>query len=125
MKLRIATRKSPLALWQAEHVAALLKANTPGLEVELLKLTTKGDKILDQALSKVGGKDLFVKEIEEALIQGTADIAVHSLKDMPTELPAGLEITAYPTREDPRDAVVSPKGYTLRSLPKNAKFGTC
>ncbi|MCK6549551.1 hydroxymethylbilane synthase [Myxococcota bacterium] len=124
MKLTIATRKSPLALWQAEHVAALLEAGTPGLDVELLKLTTKGDKILDQALSKVGGKDLFVKEIEDALIERRADVAVHSLKDMPTVLPAGLVITALPTREDPRDALVSPKGYTLATLPEGARLGT-
>lgn len=124
MKLTIATRKSPLALWQAEHVAALLSGHTPGLEVELLKLTTKGDKILDQSLSKVGGKDLFVKEIEDALIERRADVAVHSLKDMPTVLPEGLTITALPTREDPRDALVSPKGYTLTTLPHGARIGT-
>lgn len=125
MKLRIATRKSPLAVWQAEHVAARLSALQPGLEVELVRLTTKGDKILDQALSKVGGKDLFVKEIEAALFDGRAEIAVHSLKDMPTELPEGLQVTAYPEREDPRDALVSTKGFTLDTLPFRATLGTC
>lgn len=125
MKLRIATRKSPLALWQAEHVAARLKALTSDLEIEIVKLTTTGDKILDQALSKVGGKDLFVKEIEAALFDGRAEIAVHSLKDMPTTLPEGLVITAFPEREDPRDALVSTKGYTLDTLPFCAKLGTC
>ncbi|MEO1232977.1 MAG: hydroxymethylbilane synthase, partial [Myxococcota bacterium] len=123
--LRIATRGSPLALWQARHVAKSLKADASDLEVELLELTTKGDKILDQALSKVGGKDLFVKEIEHALLDGRAAVAVHSLKDVPTELPDGLVITAYPQREDPRDALVSPKGYTLETLPEGARIGTC
>jgi hydroxymethylbilane synthase len=124
MLIRIATRKSPLALWQAEHVGSLLRAANPGISVELVELTTKGDKILDQALSKVGGKDLFVKEIEEALLDGRAQVAVHSLKDMPTVLPEGLEIAAYPTREDPRDALVSLQKYTLSSLPHGAKVAT-
>ena len=123
MKLRIATRKSPLALWQAHHVASLLTSED--VEISLLEMTTRGDKILDQALSKVGGKDLFVKEIEHALISGQAQIAVHSLKDMPTVLPEGLTITAYPKREDPRDALVSSKGYKFGTLPKGAKVGTC
>lgn len=121
-KVRIATRKSPLALWQANHVAALLREG--GVETELVELTTKGDKILDQALSKVGGKDLFVKEIEEALLDGRAEVAVHSLKDMPTELPADLVIAAFPPREDPRDALVSLQGYTLATLPQGARVGT-
>lgn len=124
MHIRIATRKSPLALWQAEHVSALLRAADPALQVSLVELTTKGDKILDQALSKVGGKDLFVKEIEEALLDGRAEVAVHSLKDMPTVLPEGLVIAAFPPREDPRDALVSPKGYTLETLPQGAKVAT-
>lgn len=123
--VRIATRKSPLALWQAEHVAEELKKREPDLSVDLVRLTTKGDKILDQALSKVGGKDLFVKEIEHALFDGRANVAVHSLKDVPTELPEGLVITAFPPREDPRDALVSSKGYTMQTLPKNAVVGTC
>lgn len=123
--VRIATRKSPLALWQAEHVAAELIKREPGLQVDLVRLTTQGDKILDQALSKVGGKDLFVKEIEHALFDGRANVAVHSLKDVPTELPEGLVITAFPPREDPRDALVSKKGYTMKTLPKGAIVGTC
>jgi hydroxymethylbilane synthase len=122
MIIRIATRKSPLALWQANHVASLLRRD--GIETELVELTTKGDKILDQALSKVGGKDLFVKEIEEALLDGRAQVAVHSLKDMPTELPEDLVIAAYPPREDPRDALVSLKGYTLATLPQGARVAT-
>lgn len=124
MRLRIATRQSPLALWQAEHVRASLLALDPGLSVELVTRMTKGDKILDQALSKVGGKDLFVKEIEEALLDGSAEVAVHSLKDMPTKLPEALSICAYAKREDPRDALVSPKGYRLETLPKGARVGT-
>lgn len=125
MKVRIATRKSPLALWQAEYVAQRLKDESSSLDVSLLEMTTRGDKILDQALSKVGGKDLFVKEIEHALLDGRAEVAVHSLKDVPTELPEGLDITAYPPREDPSDALISPKGYTLDTLPEGARVGTC
>ena len=124
MKINIATRKSPLAVWQAEHVADRLK-EAGADAVGFVKLTTRGDKILDQALSKVGGKDLFVKEIEHALLDDRAQVAVHSLKDMPTELPAGLTITAYPRREDPRDALVSTRGYTLATLPEGARVGTC
>jgi len=97
----------------------------PGLEVNLLELVTQGDKILDQALSKVGGKDLFVKEIEHALLEDRAQVAVHSLKDVPTVLPDGLQITAFPPREDPRDALVCPAGHTLDSLPEGARVGTC
>lgn len=123
--MRIATRRSPLAVWQARHVAARLAEVQPGLEVELVELETKGDKILDQALSKVGGKDLFVKEIEHALLDGRAQVAVHSLKDVPTVLPDELHIVAYPPREDPRDALVSPKGHTLATLPEGARVGTC
>jgi hydroxymethylbilane synthase len=122
--LRISTRQSPLALWQAEHVRALLEARDPALRVDLVTRMTRGDKILDQALSRVGGKDLFVKEIEDALLDHTAELAVHSLKDVPTELPAGLHIAAFPRREDPRDALVSPQGYTLDRLPRGAKVGT-
>lgn len=124
MELRIATRKSPLALWQAEHVSATLRALDPGVSVTLVERVTKGDKILDQALSKVGGKDLFVKEIEEALFSREAEIAVHSLKDVPTVLPEGLHIAAYPRREDPRDALHSPQGYTLATLPRGARVAT-
>lgn len=119
----IATRKSPLARWQAEHVADWLQRQ--GHAAELLELSTRGDKILDQSLSKIGGKDLFVKEIEAALLDGRAHIAVHSLKDMPTEMPAGLEVAAYPKREDPADALVSPAGYRLDSLPQGATVGSC
>lgn len=125
MKLQIATRKSPLALWQAEYVSEKIREGRDDVEVGLLELVTKGDKILDQALSKVGGKDLFVKEIEHALLDGRAQVAVHSLKDVPTALPDGLQITAYPVREDPRDALISPAGHTLDSLPEGARVGTC
>ena len=121
--VNIATRESPLAVWQAEYVAERLR--NAGVDVDLLKLSTRGDKILDQALSKVGGKDLFVKEIEHALLDGRAQVAVHSLKDMPTELPDGLQVTAYPPREDPRDALVSTRGFTLDTLPFRAIVGTC
>lgn len=124
MKLRIASRKSPLAMWQAEHVRDVLRAHDPALEIEILGMSTRGDKILDQALSKVGGKDLFVKEIEAALLDGRAEIAVHSLKDMPTELPTGLQIAAYSKREDPRDALVGREPCTLKSLPEGAVVGT-
>ena len=123
--MRIATRRSPLALWQARHVADRLSAVDPALDPTLLEIETKGDKILDQALSRVGGKDLFVKEIEHALLDGRAQVAVHSLKDVPTVLPEGLSIVAFPPREDPRDAIVSPHGYTLATLPEGARVGTC
>jgi hydroxymethylbilane synthase len=124
MQIRIATRRSPLALWQARHVADRLRAIDSSLEISLVERVTKGDKILDQALSKVGGKDLFVKEIEEALLEGEAEVAVHSLKDVPTELPDPLQITAFPAREDPRDALVSDKGYVFATLPERARVGT-
>ena len=122
--LRIATRKSPLALWQAEHVAARLQAAHPGLQVELVKMVTRGDKILDAPLAKVGGKGLFVKELEQGILEGTADIAVHSMKDVPAELPEGLHLSAILTREDPRDALVSRKYTHLAALPANARIGT-
>jgi hydroxymethylbilane synthase len=122
MKIRIATRKSPLALWQAQHVAEALAALDPNVAPELVERSTKGDRIVDQSLSKVGGKDLFVKEIEDALLSGEAELAVHSLKDMPTELPAGLEIVAFMEREDPRDALVGK--YSFATLPKGARVGT-
>ena len=125
MEIKISTRKSPLALWQANYVGQTLEQQFSGLKYSLLEMTTKGDKILDQALSKVGGKDLFVKEIENALLDGTAQVAVHSLKDVPTILPDGLYIAAYPERGDPRDALISPHGYTLDTLPQGAKVGTC
>ena len=122
MKLTIATRESRLALWQAEHVQALLSQQ--GHEVTLLGMTTKGDQILDRSLSKVGGKGLFVKELEVALEEGRADLAVHSLKDVPMELPAGFELACVMEREDPRDAFVSPQYASLAALPQGAVVGT-
>lgn len=118
----IATRASRLALWQAGHVQALLQAR--GHSVQLLGMTTRGDQILDRSLSKVGGKGLFVKELEAALAEGRADIAVHSLKDMPMELPAGFALACVLEREDPRDAWVSPQYATLEALPPGAVVGT-
>ncbi|MGC3983267.1 MAG: hydroxymethylbilane synthase [Pseudorhodoferax sp.] len=118
----IATRESRLALWQAEHVKALLEQR--GHRVELLGMTTRGDQILDRSLSKVGGKGLFVKELEAALEDGRADIAVHSLKDVPMELPAGFALACVLEREDPRDAFVSPQYATLDALPRGAVVGT-
>ncbi|TQF08984.1 hydroxymethylbilane synthase [Myxococcus llanfairpwllgwyngyllgogerychwyrndrobwllllantysiliogogogochensis] len=122
--VRIATRQSPLALWQARHVGALLAAHHPGLEVSFVEMTTAGDRFLSAPLSAVGGKGLFVKEIEQALIDGRADLAVHSLKDMTSELPEGLVLAAVPTREDPRDAFCGLEGQTLDSLPQGARVGT-
>ncbi|MEZ4404734.1 MAG: hydroxymethylbilane synthase [Kofleriaceae bacterium] len=122
-RLVIATRGSALALWQAEHVRARLIAHAPGLTVELETLTTQGDRILDVALAAIGGKALFVKEIEHALLDGRAQIAVHSMKDLPAELAPGLALTAVSAREDPRDALVSRAG-TLAELPRGAVVGT-
>jgi hydroxymethylbilane synthase len=122
--VRIATRKSPLALWQAEHVAARLKAAYPYLEVELVKMVTRGDQWLDAPLAKVGGKGLFVKELEQGLQEGKADIAVHSMKDVPMDLPEGLHLAAILAREDPRDALISLHDGSLRELPGNARIGT-
>ncbi|MET3914859.1 hydroxymethylbilane synthase [Variovorax sp. OAS795] len=118
----IATRESRLALWQAEHVQALLQER--GHAVSLLGMTTRGDQILDKSLSKVGGKGLFVKELELALEEGRADIAVHSLKDVPMDLPAGFVLACVLEREDPRDALVSPKYASLDELPQGAVVGT-
>ncbi len=123
-KIRIATRKSALALWQAEHVAAALRRHHPGLEVDLVKMVTQGDKILDVPLAKVGGKGLFVKELEQGLLDGRADIAVHSLKDLPAEMPAGLHAPVTLTREDPRDAFVSGRFDRFEDLPRGARVGT-
>ena len=120
----IATRESPLAMWQALHVQALLRDRYPGAEVELLGMTTRGDQILDRTLSKVGGKGLFVKELEAAMLEGRADLAVHSLKDVPMELPEGFELVAVSEREDPRDAFVSPKYASLDDMPAGARVGT-
>ncbi|NCA71099.1 MAG: hydroxymethylbilane synthase [Sphingobacteriia bacterium] len=122
--IRIATRKSPLAMWQAEHVAALLTRLHPGIEVEIVGMTTKGDKILDAPLAKVGGKGLFVKELEQGMLEGTADIAVHSMKDVPVDFPAGLHLAVILDREDPRDAFVSNRYPDLDSLPQGACVGT-
>jgi hydroxymethylbilane synthase len=121
-KIIIATRESRLALWQANHVKHLLEAQ--GHEVSLLGMTTMGDQILDQPLSKVGGKGLFIKELEVALDQGTAHIAVHSLKDVPMDLPEGFELNCILEREDPRDAWVSPHFESLESLPPGSVVGT-
>lgn len=122
LSIVIATRESRLALWQAEHVKALLQAR--GHTVELLGMTTKGDQILDRTLSKVGGKGLFVKELEVALEEGRAHIAVHSLKDVPMDMPEGFALACVMEREDPRDAFVSPKFNSLRDLPPGAVVGT-
>ena len=122
--IRIATRRSPLALWQAEHVSTELKKLDASVTTELVKIVTKGDKILDVPLSQVGGKGLFTKEIDEALFDGRADIAVHSMKDVPTELPAGTSIRANLLREDPRDAIATITGGDLDSLPEGARIGT-
>jgi hydroxymethylbilane synthase len=121
-KIVIATRESRLALWQAEHVQALLQAQ--GHEVRLLGMTTRGDQILDRSLSKVGGKGLFVKELEVALEEGRADLAVHSLKDVPMDLPAGFRLACVMEREDPRDALVAPRHGSLEELPQGAVVGT-
>jgi hydroxymethylbilane synthase len=124
-KIIIATRGSMLALWQAEWIKAQLEAGNPRLKVELNKIKTTGDKILDVPLAKVGGKGLFVKEIEEALLQNTADLAVHSMKDVPTDLPKGLHIAAICEREDPRDALLAgAKIKRFEDLPQGARIGT-
>lgn len=120
----IATRESPLALWQAEHVQALLRERYPEKDVKLLGMTTKGDQILDKTLSKIGGKGLFVKELEVAMQQGAAHLAVHSLKDVPMQLPEGFVLAAVSSREDPRDAFVSPRYETLESMPSGSVVGT-
>lgn len=122
--LRIATRKSALALWQAEFVKAQLEHHHPGLVVELVPMTTQGDIILDTPLAKIGGKGLFVKELEQAMLDGRADIAVHSMKDVPVEFPEGLELFTICEREDPRDAFVSNRFDSLDALPPGAVVGT-
>ena len=121
--LRIATRKSPLALWQAEHVAALLRA-AHGIDVELVRISTKGDRILDRSLAAIGGKGLFIKELEVALEEHRADIAVHSMKDVPSQLPAGFVIDSVLTRVDPRDALLTARARRLEELPVGARVGT-
>lgn len=122
--IKIATRRSALALWQAEFVKTRLQALHPGLKVELLEMVTLGDKILDVPLAKVGGKGLFVKELEQALLRGEADIAVHSMKDVPMALPEGLELNAICEREDHRDALVSNTYACFEDLPLGAVVGT-
>ena len=122
--LTIATRESPLALWQAHHIKSELKGFYPELEVCLLGMTSRGDQLLDIPLNKVGGKGLFVKELETALIDGSADIAVHSMKDVPMELPSGLALAVICEREDPRDAFVSNRWKTFGELPLGSTLGT-
>lgn len=122
--LRIATRESPLALWQAEHVKARLLAAHPDLAVELVPMTTRGDQLLSHSLSRVGGKGLFVKELEAAMLEDRADIAVHSMKDVPSQLPAGLEISTLLQGEEVRDAFVCPSAAALAELPQGAVVGT-
>ena len=121
-KIVIATRESPLALWQAEHVKSRLETAHPGLDVHLLGMTSRGDQLLDKPLFKVGGKGLFVKELETALIDGRADIAVHSMKDVPMQMPEGLTLGVICEREDPRDALVGCTGFD--QLGEGAKLGT-
>ena len=123
--LKIATRKSPLALWQAEFVKSRLQLLYPDLDVELVKMTTKGDKILNTPLSKIGGKNLFIKELELGMIDGKADIAVHSMKDVPYELPNEFELGAILERENPFDAFVSNHFDSISDLPKGARVGSC
>ncbi len=123
--VRIATRKSPLALWQAEFVKAELEKFHQGIKVELVPMTTRGDKILDTPLAKIGGKGLFVKELEMAILEDRADIAVHSMKDVPMEFPEGLGLSVICEREDPRDAFVSNTYQSIDELPQGASVGTC
>lgn len=122
--IRIATRTSPLALWQAEYVARRLQEIHPGLQIEMVGMVTRGDKILDSPLSKIGGKGLFVKELELGMLEGSADIAVHSMKDVPMEFPEGLHLPIIMEREDPRDAFVSNRYTSLDELPEGAIVGT-
>ena len=122
--LRIATRKSPLALWQSEHVAARLRAAHPGLEVELVPMSTRGDEVLDRSLAAIGGKGLFLKELELSMQRGESDCAVHSLKDVPMELEPGFALPAILEREDPADAFVSNDFANLDALPQGACVGT-
>lgn len=123
-KIKIGTRGSRLALWQANFIADELKKKFPALEIEIVKIQTKGDKILDAPLAKIGGKGLFTKEIELKMAEGKIDLAVHSLKDLPSEMPAGFKVGAITKRETPFDAFVSEKFFTLIELPKNSVVGT-
>ena len=122
--LRIATRKSALALWQANHVQDLLKEAHPGIEIELVKIVTQGDRILDRPLSEIGGKGLFLKELERAMLDGEADLAVHSMKDVPAEMAEGLVLDAVLPRANPYDALVSRGGQLLADLPAGSRIGT-
>jgi hydroxymethylbilane synthase len=123
-KLVIATRRSRLALWQAEHIAARLRNLHQGLQVDLLPMSTRGDELIDRRLDEAGGKGLFVKELENAMSDGRADLAVHSMKDVPAELPPGFVLAAITAREDPRDALVSRKYSSLAQLPDGGTVGT-
>lgn len=122
--IRIATRKSALAMWQAHHAAGLLKAAQPGLEIELVPMTTRGDILLETPLAEIGGKGLFLKELERALLVGKADLAVHSMKDVPVEMTAGLTIGAVLERANPNDAWLSASGTDIDALPSGARVGT-
>jgi len=122
--IRIATRKSPLALWQAEEVSRQLRLLYPDINIELIKIVSKGDKILDAPLAKVGGKGLFVKELEQSMLDGESDIAVHSMKDVPMVFPKGLHLPIIMEREDPTDAFVSNTYNSLEDLPENARIGS-
>lgn len=123
-RIVIATRKSRLALWQSEHCADLLRRARPGLKVELLPTTTRGDEVLDRSLAEIGGKGLFLKELEKALLDGDADIAVHSLKDMPAKQPDGLALGAYLKRADPRDLWISRDGVAIEDMPEGSRVGS-
>ncbi|RLK47113.1 hydroxymethylbilane synthase [Alkalispirillum mobile] len=122
--LRIATRRSPLAMWQAEHVAAELKRHHPGLAVELVPMSTRGDRILDQALSRIGGKGLFIKELEQGMEEGRADLAVHSMKDVPWRMPDGFVLPVILERHEPTDAFVSNHYRSIDDLPEGGHLGT-
>lgn len=122
--IRIGTRGSALARWQTDHIASLLKAAYPDVSIEIAVIATRGEKILDQPLAKIGGKGLFTEELEAALRRGEIDLAVHSLKDLPTDMPADLIIGAIPQRADPADVLISREGYTLAMLPHGASVGT-
>ena len=124
MNIRIATRKSALALWQAEHVAALLRELDAVDQVELVPMSTRGDEVLDKSLQKIGGKGLFIKELEVAMLEGRADIAVHSMKDVPADMPEGFVLAAVLERANPFDALVSGPAYDLAGLPEGARVGS-
>lgn len=124
MKLKLGTRGSKLAIWQAEWISSLLRQHYPGIELQIVPISTKGDRILDSPLSKIGGKGLFIKELEEALFKGEIDIAIHSAKDIPAELPEGMQISAFTCRENPLDVIISHNALKLDALPSGALIGT-